>query len=94
VAADGGSRRRFLLLSPLFLLFLRLSLFVLLFLFLTGQGLLPMMGRTVAAGGGSGMALVAVANWGELRVVDGYFSLCFPRPLFLFSCCSRFFFYF
>ena len=54
MAADGGSRRRFLLLSPLFLLFLRLSLFVLLFLFLTGQGLLPMTGRTVAAGGGGG----------------------------------------
>jgi hypothetical protein len=35
---------------------------------------------TVAAGG---------ANWGELRVADGFF-LCFPRPLFLFSCCSRF----
>jgi hypothetical protein len=53
-----------------------------------------MTGRTVAAGGGSGVALVAVANWGELRVVNGFFSLCFPRSLFLFSCCSRFFFYF
>jgi hypothetical protein len=49
-------------------------------------------------GGGSWrwlwVALVAVANWGELRVVDGFFSLCFPCPLFIFSCCSRFFFYF
>jgi hypothetical protein len=44
--------------------------------------------------GGSGVALVAVANWGELRVVHGFFSLCFPRSLFLFSCCSHFFFYF
>jgi len=58
VAADGGSRRRLLLLSPLFLLFLCLSLFLLLLLFLTVQGLLTMTGRTAAAGSGSGVALV------------------------------------
>ena len=80
VATNGGSRRRLLLLSPLFLLFLCLYLFVLLLLFLTGQGLLPMTGRTVATGGGSGVALVAVANWGELMVADGFFLSVFSSP--------------
>jgi hypothetical protein len=55
---------------------------VLFLLFLTGQRLSPMTGRTVAAGGGSGVALVAVANWGELRVVDGFFLCVFLAPCF------------
>ena len=49
MAVDGGSRRRHLLISPLFLLFLCLSLFLLLLLFLTVQGLLTMTGRTAVA---------------------------------------------
>ena len=49
MAVDGGSRRRHLLISHLFLLFLCLSLFLLLLLFLTVQGLLTMTGRTAVA---------------------------------------------
>jgi len=39
-----------------------------------------MTGRTVAAGGGSGVAL---ANWGELRVVHGFFSVLLLLSLLL-----------
>jgi len=61
--SDSGSKRRLLLLSPLFLLFLCLSLFFASSASSHGTGLLSITGREAAAGSGSRVALAAAA-WG------------------------------
>ena len=91
MAADGGSRRRLLLLSPLFLLFLCLSLFFASSASSHGTGLLSITGREAAAGSGSRVALAAAA-WGadSEEVFPSVFSLFFS---FLPLSSVRFFFF-
>jgi hypothetical protein len=84
-----------LLLSLFLRGFLCLSLFLLLLLFLTVQGLLSMTGRAVAAGGddGGGGVAAAASNGGErdaqVAAVSPFYADAQASPFFLHERCSE-----